>query len=148
MKPVQNTLAGPARNGLIHLPPALLVVTLGNPRQECRHVGICRVELWQGGRHFMPDGKNCLARFASLNVRESLLKCIFLRSFLSGAARARYFEGSFEIQEPYCLSPEVAAALGLLPFCILPGEYALRETPLGPEAFFRIRRCARQSPGM
>jgi len=39
--------------------PHLLQITLGNPRQECRQFGICRIELWDGTP---PGEQQCIAR--------------------------------------------------------------------------------------
>lgn len=129
----------PFKEGPFYLPPVLLMVTLGNPKQECRHLGICRVEVWEGKGPIGLQGRNrCLAKFVFLDAGQLLLKCLFLEQYLAKTVRDRYFSDAFKVESPYHCPPETALHLGMRPFTILAGKYVLIQSPQGPEALFTI----------
>ena len=81
------------------------IITLGNPKQQCRYFGICRLESWT------PDvspavmkSNQCIAQMLSLSLDEQYLEIVFLEQFLTNQQRAYYFDSYFLIEEAYILS--------------------------------------------
>ncbi|MCB0552683.1 MAG: hypothetical protein KDD02_03955 [Phaeodactylibacter sp.] len=130
-----------AEPGFVFFPPVLLLITLGNPKQECRYLGICRVEILEGQYTVARElqmKNNCVARFEYLDPGKRLLKCTVLDKYLMDCTRIRYFRESFQIESPFRLPEETARQLGVHPFVILPGKFELSRALLGLEILFPI----------
>ena len=97
----------------------LLEITLGNPLQECRQFGICRIEPWNG-RALQPQG--CLAvAGAKANALELGLPLLFLKRYLKPEMRRKHFHPCFRVEAPLLLPTFLSPGTRLL----LPGRYTV-----------------------
>ncbi len=113
---------------------ALLRVVLGNPKQECKYFGICRLELWDG-RPLLEN--ECVARCAAFYAKSRKLQLLFLKNYLSNALYAKHFHPFFLVPFPcelpaFMLSLFIGAGTGAIPGIIIkPGEYDFLHVPQG-----------------
>lgn len=98
-------------------------LVLGNPKQKCAGVGICRIET--AGEQGRPTTADCTRVYASLQLLgERQLLCKLTETHMSDCARRQFAGPCFVMPEPVDASAEVAAGLGLsCPLRIGAGAY-------------------------
>jgi hypothetical protein len=90
------------------------IVTLGNPKQNCKYFGICRLESHKFSSQLPKLNTNkCLAKLISVDLNSRALKLLFLNDFLTSEIRKRHFDDSFLIETPYVFNDVTKAILGI-----------------------------------
>ncbi|MCG8328918.1 MAG: hypothetical protein MI974_14595 [Chitinophagales bacterium] len=90
------------------------IITLGNPKQQCRYFGICRLESWTPDVSPVDMKSNqCIAQMLSLSLDEQYLEIVFLEQFLTNQQKAYYFDSYFLVEEAYILSNCSMKLLGI-----------------------------------
>jgi hypothetical protein len=111
-----------------------LIITLGNPKQQCRHFGICKAEVydnWPALPEYYQPEKQCLAQICDIDYAENKALFVFLLEAMHSKVRRDYFTPHFFVQNRYCFSDAFLEREGFPPISILPGYYRSRKTDKG-----------------
>lgn len=117
------------------------VITLGNPRQNCKYFGICRIDniTTTGPVRAGLKPNQCVANFVRFSAEQMTLEMLFLKAFLSRQLLKKYFLPHFVVETPYYFSDENHKSLQSKLFCICKGHYATLPSAGGLSVVFIVR---------
>ena len=110
------------------LDKAYVIITLGNPKQDCKFFGICKTEVYDAAEHdveFQSLTNHCLGQCIAIDFLHKEIEIYFPYNGMSAQVLERYFSGNFQIMSAFEFPKAICEAWNTPPFTILPGHYAI-----------------------